>query len=381
MQYDEPETISESLFPMYGETFWWNFAAMEFLGVGASSPFILAVTDLSLFPSIVGFIAVALILAPIIFVITFISSRRRHRKGGSVTFHDGLLSVHHHFGGNHCFCSEKLSECRWFRGSRSWATVPWNTDPFGSWFTGRSLLIEFPARCRTEPRYKTDKKGNKTVKYPAGPIIVAVGHAPETEQQWESLLFQLGIRHDEQREAQAPPMTDECVLTAIAATFACCLAVSYGFAKLLRDALLRWQVPMDVADGVLICIIVSGIALPMFTLMAFVYLRRRDQDVKTTGQFLASTREVVGWFFGMTLLTMLVFWLNPEIADQAKMVSTIILCPIMLVAALIFGMVAAGKPEKKSADEFLHAPKEDTTVDDFSKYSGHFDNSSYETKS
>ena len=378
----EFEPIAEHLYPMYGEIFWWNFVFVEIAGVVVSTPFVLTLTEPFTFRCLFGYMLVAAILAPILFLTAFIKARKRYRKGGSIVFNGERISVHHDFEGNHCFCSENLTECRWFRGGRSWATVPWSKNFLGPWLTGPSLLIEFPARCQTEARHRTDKKGKKRIQYPPGPVIVAVGHTPEMERRWEDVLFRGGIRHDEQREAQPAPVTDEYVKIAFLTTLTVSLLIACGLAKLLYDVLLQWQIRSDITNSVWFCTVLLGAALPTFALIAFVHLRRRNQDVKMSGKMLATRWEVVAvWFWGPVLIITFGFCVESETTYLCKTIVSIVVVLILLAAAEIFRQ-AAGFSEsyEKPTDQLLHTPKENITVDDFSKYSGHFDDSSYETK-
>lgn len=148
--------------------------------------------------------------------------------------------------------SVPLSECRWYEGNLTKATLPFRDEIFALQIGSPVLLIEYPDSFRLPKRYV--HRGF----IPERPIIVPVGHSAETRQEWDKILSHANCFHDCEREKTYSPMSGG--MAVIAALILLPLSFFGGlFASLKSEPLLNgWGVPPDISKAIAFSLFVPG---------------------------------------------------------------------------------------------------------------------------
>jgi len=211
-----------------------------------------------------------LALSPLCLIFAGTQTNYLHRKLGNVNFDGETISVFDK--PHHCEYIAKLCDCRWFIGSRSWATVPIRENLIGTG-NGEAILIVFPDSIRT-PEYRA----HKTV-FAEGPAIVAVGLTPETRLQWEKAIWQSSVERDVQRESLPAPLSWEFSVFSTVIILPTSWFLGHWASRTLENLLLQWSVPADIAQGISFPFFVPGVIWIAAILLMFPMFRQMKLDV------------------------------------------------------------------------------------------------------
>jgi hypothetical protein len=204
----QSDSISEPLFPKSASARWSMFLTFEMIavlllfGIFALMLYKQWGVANAIIDGIVGFLLAGLLVSPFCMLLAIVRCYQLRRKAGNVQFDGETISVfepallRYH--------TAKLADCRWFVGSRTWATIP--AVIRGNMFsveTGEAILIVFPDSVQTEYCWYS-KRGKQILA--KGTAIAAVGLNPETRFRWEQAIERLNVQRNVDREALAPPM-------------------------------------------------------------------------------------------------------------------------------------------------------------------------------
>lgn len=382
-QYFEDEADSrdfrEALYSKTAPTFWTTLAMWNLGLLIVATPFVMS----ALGPSasavalsiLLRFFIVESVLFPLCWFITEIRIRQLRQANGTITLDERTVRLSHRFQGDSCYCSADLSECRWFYGSRAWATVPWREHALGPWFEGKSLLLVFPERCRTDDRFVQTKRG-KRLMYPPGPVIVSVGNTPESKTHWEEVFFRLGMERAEDLENRPAPIGEGFARTALIFIIPSAFLVSKCLADVLQTTAYRNGFPEDIVGGIRFATIVAGTYLGFFSLVAWLFLRRRDQPIKRSEPLLNHSGDVLKLGAFLLIFLAVVWFFGNDLSWTYR--TTIIVSASLFLVGIGSGLVflqCAASPEKTATDP---PDGHDSALhDDLDRYSGHFKSDSY----
>jgi NADH:ubiquinone oxidoreductase subunit 6 (subunit J) len=278
MTASELDSISEAVFPKNVESYWSIFCWLEAGAILVSIPIAWVVANPSLWDALLYTLIGGLALSPLCLIFAGTQTDYLHRQFGNVHLDDETISVFDRTHG--CDYTAKLADCRWFIGSRTWATVPFHGSSFG-WGSAEALLIVFPDAIRT-PEHCAGK-----AEYAEGPAIVAVGLTSETRLQWEQVLWRMGIEKDVHRESLSPSFSQEFLIFWGIFILAASWSLGLGMGRTVDDLLIRWSVPADIAQGIAFSLFVPGTIwlamllwfVPMLCWTEHQYERGRDRDI------------------------------------------------------------------------------------------------------
>lgn len=199
---DENDRIEESLFPWGAATYWSMFLTLELGAVALSSILVLPLCVPHPGDILFGYGVAATVLAPLSLIFSGTQLRYLQKQSGRILFDGQEFSIFSSkFPGSRGSFVAKPSECRWFLGRRSLATVPMKKEEqFTPLEWERFFLIEFPNRCRISDLALVPVEDDKSV-----PVIVAVGHGLKSRERWQEIFYRYGVEHDEDRENPARP--------------------------------------------------------------------------------------------------------------------------------------------------------------------------------
>ena len=265
-----PEPISEPLFPKNVSSYLTLFIGLEIGALIISFPVALTAAWPSLWESVLYTLIGGLALSPLCLIFAATQTDYLHQKLGNVNFDGEAISVFDK--AHHCEYTAKLCDCRWFIGSRSWATVPVRKNLIGTG-NGEAILIVFPDSIRT-PEYRVHK-----TEYAEGPAIVAVGLTPEKRLRWEQVIWQSNVERDVRRESLTPPLSNEFsvlwTVFVLPTSWFFCLWVSRTIDSLLKQL----NIPADIAQGISFPIFVPGVVWVIAFLLLFPMSWRKELDV------------------------------------------------------------------------------------------------------
>ena len=272
---NQPASISESLYPKTASAYWSIFLPLQAGAFIIAAPIAWAVAspfwDWAALYTLIG----GLVLSPLCLIFAATHLGYLHRTLGTVHFDGESLSIFDRERDR--TYSANLADCRWFIGSRAWATIPCRDNLFDI-RTGNTILIVFPDSIRI-PEYSTSKRGRRRRLVGTVPAIIDVGHTPETRFQWEQALGRLNVEKNVQRESLTPPFSQTFLnlwgLIALPVSFFGGLRT----ARAVKYLLMLWNVPADVAFGIAFPLFMPGVIHIFLFLDFFPFLWRPQQDV------------------------------------------------------------------------------------------------------
>ena len=243
VQVDSTKVTLEESTPHYGwRSYWMTVLLLQILALVLASPLVLAATWPRADQAFIGFIGTAICTFPFCLIFAWTQQGYYSKRSAQVWYQDGTVN---------CVADSKintaeLSQCRWWYGNQTQATHPPREHLLG----GKSaILVEFPLEFETEERMANHRR------YPAGPLVVAVGLIPQTFQKWERLLLEADAVHDQERQALPAPLSGQATAyLAIPALLGGGFLCFYG-TRALGNLLTGAGVPQDIA---------FAIALPLF---------------------------------------------------------------------------------------------------------------------
>jgi hypothetical protein len=309
---DATNVSHEEISPSYGwRSYWSTVLLLQFIALLLACPLVLTATWPKAGPAAVGFLSAAVCTFPFCLIFGWTHQSYLRKKAVRIWCQNGQVNC---IADSNVHTAE-LRRCRWFYGDQTQATHP----PREQWFSGggSALLIEFPAECRTEEREWSGRR------YPAGPVVVAVGFRGDTRTSWERLLLESGAVHDADREALPAPLSGQITACLTLLAFpASWFAGLYG-SRAIDDLLVAMGVPRDIA---------SPIGFPLFFpgcvyLLAYVALHLSLYERRCA--FTDEQREaaVEGWrsnarWIGVLALVVFGIWISNGFALTWKLIVT-----------------------------------------------------------
>ena len=254
----QSDSISEPLFPKSASARWSMFLTLEMIACLVLFFGILILVSekqCTIEDGIGGFFCAGLFVSPFCMLLAIVRCYQLRRKAGNVQFDGETISVfepallRYH--------AAKLTDCRWFVGSRMWATIP--AVIRGNMFsveTGEAILIVFPDSVQTEYRLRGKRSTQILGK---GTAIAAVGLNPETRSQWEQVIERLNVQRDVDHEVLAPPMSHGFLTSWVILTFPLSFVLGLLIVSTVKELLILGSIPADIASGISFPLFVPGV--------------------------------------------------------------------------------------------------------------------------
>lgn len=287
--------MKEYVHPTNFRNYFSTFLFLETFALIASSPIVLAATWGILSHTLIGFLLVlGWTLIPCI-LIAVSHTRYVQRKNGFVVFANGIISYFEDEA-ELAVHSVNLSECRWYYGGVSQATLPFRERIFALQIGSPVLLIEFPDSLRL-PKRRVHKNWVREQ-----PIIVPVGQSTETRREWERILMDTDCVYDREREKIYSPFSFGTEIIVTLVIFPLCVLGGI-FAAIKCEPLLNiLGVPPDISKAIAFSLFAPGcVFLPSWVCILFF---SSSYDEKIT------VASILQFWLGMLSITVLPVWLN-----------------------------------------------------------------------
>lgn len=267
--------IAEPLFLKNAAAYWRIVFYLEGILFPFSLLMVLTVPDYTFLGKIIFVSITSLALFPLCLIFAGTQVAYLHQKIGKV-YYDGETVSLFDRACNHTY-SAKLADCRWFIGSRTWATVPQRVDTFGLG-TGKAFLIVFPDSIKKKWVGLKRRKWQITryESFFGGPVIVAAGLTPETRLQWEQAAARWDVEEDARLSSKPPLSTEFISLWLLLSGFGS-LFLGGGIAKSILVLSNLGAVPVDIAKGIALPFVMPGFMYLFLLLFRLPFFGRRQE--------------------------------------------------------------------------------------------------------
>ena len=339
----QPDPISEPLFPNSASARWSMFltfamiAVLLFFGIFASILYKQWGAENAMINGIVGFLLAGLLVSPFCMLLAIVRCYQLRRKAGNVQFDGETISVfepallRYH--------AAKLTDCRWFVGSRTWATIP--AVIRGNMFsieTGEAILIVFPDSVQTEYRLRGKRSTQILAK---GTAIAAVGLNIETRFQWEQAIERLNVQRDVDREALAPPISPGFFMFWTILAFPLSFVLGLLIANTTQELLILGNIPADIARGISFPLIVPGVIYLLYFVAILPSFWRTQPDIYQVNRDRSDIQRIkrnciIGICVTHGVVIHSVWGMNKanDWTERAMIAATVV-CVIMALAAIV----------------------------------------------
>ena len=253
----------------------WNLLSTFLFIIGMAlllaSLIVLTATWGNIRETMIGYAIAFVALAPFCLMMAWSHNRYAQKKSGYIEF-DGNTLCYYERGSQIPVYSAFLEDCLWFRGARTWATLPHEEWRCQIVVGPQVILLQFPEWCVIPER----KSGKMT--YAEQPVIIAVGHTQKTRAEWESVLESQGIACDTTHDQKwlSPISSGLGVFWAIFC-FGFFFVFSMSLATSAEVLMIGWNIHAEVAKAVGFSLFVPGcIFLYMWVgVFPLVYVKHR----------------------------------------------------------------------------------------------------------
>lgn len=255
--------IRENAYSADGWSLLSTFLALETMALLITCPIALVATWGNVADMRIGFAIALAATTPFCLIVAWSHNRYTRKKSGYVEL-DGDMLHYYEAPGRAPAHSAAVDDCLWFRGARTWATLPHEEKVFQIVVGPQVILLQFPEECVIPER-----KYRKTV-YAEQPVIVAVGHTPETRAEWVGVLESKNIVCDTTRDGKRLSPVSSGFATCW--TFFClgfCFLAMGMVSKPVESMLLNANVPVNVAAAIGFSVFVPGCVFLIMWIGAF----------------------------------------------------------------------------------------------------------------
>ena len=201
----------------------------------------------------IGYAIAFAVTTPFCLLIAWSHNRYTQKKIGGYVELDGNMLHYYAAQSSSPEYSAAVEDCLWFRGFRTWATLPLEGKVFQISLGPQVILLQFPEWC-VVPEYKSGK-----VVIGEQPVIVAIGHTLETRAEWGMALENAGVACDTIRDGKwLSPISSGLGTCWATFCFGFCFLFSMYLSRMAENLLTGWNVAADVTEAVGFSIFVPG---------------------------------------------------------------------------------------------------------------------------
>jgi len=185
------------------------------------------------------------VTAPFCLLIAWSHNRYTQKKIGGYVELDGNMLHYYAAQSPSPEYSAAVEDCLWFRGFRTWATLPLEDKVFQISLGPQVILLQFPEGC-VVPEHES---GTTTIA--EQPVIVTVGHTSKTRAEWGMALENAGVVCDTTRDRKwLSPISSGLGACWVLFCLGFCFVFSMFLAVIAKKLLTGWNFAADVTEAI-----------------------------------------------------------------------------------------------------------------------------------